>query len=111
MEICMKRYVTTLLVAMSFGGIANAAMDNKAAEEMMKRDGCTACHAIDKKVIGPAYKDVAMKYKDDKDALTRLTAKVKKGGSGVWVQTAMPPNFLVKDDDIKQLVTWILTLN
>jgi len=111
MEICMKRYVTTLLLAMSFGGIANAAMDNKAAEEMMKRDGCTACHAIDKKVIGPAYKDVAMKYKDDKDALTRLTAKVKKGGSGVWGQTAMPPNFLVKDDDIKQLVTWILTLN
>jgi cytochrome c len=107
----MNRYAMALLVALSFGGSAHAAMDNKAAEEMMKRDGCSACHSIEKKGIGPAYKDVAAKYKGDKEALARLSAKVKKGGSGVWGQTAMPPNYLVKDEDINQLVTWILTLN
>ena len=106
----MHRTATALLLVMSSIGNADAVLDNKAAEAMMKRDGCAACHAIEKTVIGPAYKDVANKYKGDKDALPRLSAKVKKGGSGVWGQTAMPPNVLVKDDDIKELVTWILTL-
>jgi cytochrome c len=98
--------VAGLLVA----GSASAAMDNKTAEDMMKRDGCAACHAIDKKLIGPAYQDVAAKYKGDAAALTKLSDKVKKGGVGVWGQIPMPPNAQVKDDDIKQLVTWILTL-
>jgi cytochrome c len=76
----------------------------------MKKDGCAACHAIDKKLIGPPYVDVGAKYKGDKDALAKLSEKVKKGGTGVWGSIPMPPNVTVSDADIKELVTWILTL-
>jgi cytochrome c len=89
---------------------AHAALDNASAQAMMQKDGCGACHSIDKKIVGPAYQDVAAKYKGDKDALTKLTDKVKKGGVGVWGQIPMPPNVQVSDADIKDLVTWILTL-
>jgi cytochrome c len=98
--------VSTLFVAQA----ADAALDNTSAQAMMKKDGCAACHAIDKKVIGPAYQDVAAKYKGDKDALAKLSDKVKKGGVGVWGQIPMPPNVQVADTDIKDLVSWILTL-
>ena len=98
--------VATLLAA----GTANAALDNAAAEAMMKKDGCAACHAIDKKLVGPAYVDVAAKYKGDKDAVAKLTKKVKEGGSGVWGQIPMPPNAATPTADVTDLVTWILTL-
>ncbi len=91
-------------------GNAHAALDNASAEAMMKKDGCAACHSVDKKVIGPAYVEVAAKYKGDKDALAKLSEKVKKGGVGVWGQIPMPPNVQVPDADIKELVTWILSL-
>ena len=77
---------------------------------MMQKDGCAACHAIDKKIVGPAYQDVAAKYKGDKDAPAKLAQKVKAGGSGVWGQVPMPPNPQASDDDVKALVSWILTL-
>ena len=76
----------------------------------MAKDGCSACHAVDKKILGPAYQDVAAKYKGDTGALAKLTQKVKTGGSGVWGQVPMPPNSQVPDDDVKALVSWILTL-
>ena len=76
----------------------------------MKKDGCAACHAIDKKIVGPAYQEVAAKYKGDKDAVAKLTKKVKEGGSGVWGAIPMPPNTTHAEADIKELVTWILTL-
>jgi len=91
-------------------GNAHAALDNASAEAMMKKDGCAACHGVDKKVIGPAYVEVAAKYRGDKDALAKLSDKVKKGGVGVWGQIPMPPNAQVPDADIKELVTWILSL-
>jgi cytochrome c len=91
-------------------GTAHAALDNAAAEAMMKKDGCAACHAIDKKIVGPAYVEVAAKYKSDKDAVAKLTKKVKEGGSGVWGQVPMPPNAATPTADITALVTWILTL-
>jgi cytochrome c len=106
----MHRPLSIFVAGLLFAGSASAAMDNKAAEDLMKRDGCAACHAIDRKVIGPAYQDVAAKYKTDKDALAKLSDKVKKGGVGVWGQSSMPPNAQVSDADIKQLVTWILSL-
>lgn len=71
--------------------------------------GCTACHAVDKKVIGPSYKDVAKKYKGDAKAPEMLAAKVVKGGQGVWGAIPMPPN-KVSDDESKKLVAWILAL-
>ena len=89
---------------------AGAVLDNAAAEAMMKKDNCSACHAIDKKLVGPAYVDVAAKYKGDKDAVAKLSKKVKEGGSGVWRPIPMPPNTTTSDADIKELVTWILSL-
>src|SRR5205809_1701145 len=106
----MKRHWIALAAGMSVAGGASAALDNTAAEAMMKKDGCVACHAIDKKVIGPAYQEVAAKYKGDKDAATKLVDKVKKGGVGVWGQIPMPPNAQVSDADVKELVAWMLTL-
>jgi cytochrome c len=83
-----------------------------AADEMAlaTKSACTACHAIDKKLVGPAYKDVAAKYKGNAKAQAMLEEKVKKGGVGVWGQVPMPPNGSVKDEDIKKLVAWILAL-
>ena len=106
----MKRHSTLFVASCFAAGAANAALDNKAAEEMMKKDGCAACHAIDKKVIGPSYQDVAAKYQGDKGAEAKLIEKVTKGGSGVWGTIPMPPNAQVKQEDIKALVQWILTL-
>jgi cytochrome c len=106
----MKRQCLVFAAGALLAGGANAALDNTSAEAMMKKDGCAACHTIDKKLVGPPYVEVAAKYKGDKDALTKLTDKVKKGGVGVWGQIPMPPNAQVSDADIKELVTWILTL-
>ncbi len=89
---------------------ATAPLDMKTAEAMMQKDGCAACHGIDKKIVGPAYQEVAAKYRGDKDALAKLSQKVKAGGSGVWGAVPMPPNAQVSEADIKALVSWILTL-
>ncbi|MEO8417202.1 MAG: c-type cytochrome [Methylophilaceae bacterium] len=87
------------------------AVDAKAAEALAQKNGCLACHTVANKVVGPAYKDVAAKYKGDKTAEAKLITKVKAGGSGVWGPIPMPPNSpQVKDADIKTIVQWILTL-
>jgi len=99
------RKITLLLAAAAV--MATPALAN---EELAKKNACTACHAIDKKLVGPAYKEVAKKYKGDAKAEAMLVEKVKKGGTGVWGQVPMPPNASVKDEDIKTLVKWILTL-
>jgi len=75
---------------------------------LAKKSNCMACHAVDKKVVGPSYQDVAKKYTAQKDAEAQLVAKVKGGGKGVWGEIPMPPNVTVKDDDIRTLVKWIL---
>lgn len=87
-----------------------APLNLTAGEALMQKDGCAACHAVDKKIVGPAYQDVAAKYKGDGSALAELTQKVKAGGAGVWGPIPMPPNAQVPDEDIKALVSWILTL-
>ena len=91
-----------------FGNGSGIARDSALADD--RKDGCGACHAVDKKIVGPAYTEVAAKYKGDAGALAKLTQKVKTGGAGVWGQVPMPPNAQVPDDDIKALVSWILTL-
>lgn len=107
----MKFVLVSFTAATLFAaGAAHAALDNAAAEAMMKKDGCAACHAIDKKLVGPSYVDVAAKYKSDKDAVAKLTKKVKEGGSGVWGPIPMPPNAATPTTEITELVTWILTL-
>jgi cytochrome c len=81
-----------------------------ANEELAKKHACTACHAVDKKVVGPAFKEVAAKYKGNAKAEAMLIDKVKKGGVGVWGQVPMPPNSTVSDKDIQTLVKWVLSL-
>jgi cytochrome c len=97
-------------LALFSAGAAHAALDNTQAEALMKKDGCAACHSIDKKIVGPAYVDVAAKYKGDKNAQAMLAKKVKEGGVGAWGQIPMPPNSAVPQADIDNLVSWILTL-
>lgn len=77
-----------------------------ANKDLAAKSGCLTCHAVDKKLIGPAFKDIANKYKASDEAM--LIAKVKAGGKGVWGPIPMPPNAAVKDEDIKTLVNWIL---
>ena len=92
--------------------LAVAAAPAFAADELAlaQKSGCTACHAVDKKIVGPAYKEVAAKYKGDKGASAKLEAKVKAGGQGVWGEVPMPPNSHVSDADIKKLVAWVLSI-
>ena len=99
----------TFLVAALAAGLL-AVPVAQADEAMAKKYNCTACHQLDKKVVGPAYKDVAKKYKGQADAAAKLAEKVKKGGSGVWGPVPMPPNPAVPDADIQKLVAWILAM-
>jgi cytochrome c5 len=88
----------------------SAPLDMASATALMQKDGCAACHGVDKKIVGPAYQDVAAKYRGDKDAAAKLAQRVKAGGSGVWGAVPMPANAQVPDADIKALVSWILAL-
>lgn len=103
----------TLYTALVAGAFAAALAAPASAEDQLplaQKSGCTACHSVDKKIVGPAYKDVAAKYRGDKGAEARLVKKVEQGGSGVWGQIPMPPNTQVKPEDVKKLVEWILSL-
>jgi len=82
----------------------------QANQDLAKSSGCLACHTVDKKLVGPAYKDIAAKYKDDSGAAASLAEKVRKGTKGTWGPIPMPPNATVSDANIKSLVEWILTL-
>lgn len=100
----MKVFVAAAVAA----GLLSAA-PAFASEDLAKAKNCLACHAVDKKLVGPAYKEVAAKYAGQKDAAATLAAKVQKGGVGVWGQVPMPPNPQVNADEAKKLVDWILS--
>ena len=93
-------FLSAMLATASAPALANLALATK--------HSCTACHAVDKKLVGPSYKDVAKKYAGNAKAEAMLAEKVKKGGVGVWGQVPMPPNANVKDADVQTLVKWIL---
>jgi len=101
----MKR-ISTLTLAVALGCASGAAL---ASADLAKAKNCTACHAVDKKLIGPAYKDVAKIYANDKDGLAKLTKKVREGGVGVWGQIPMPANPQVTADEASTLVKWVLS--
>ncbi|WP_374326157.1 c-type cytochrome [Azonexus sp.] len=101
----MKAAYIAMMVA---AGVVMAGQAN-ADEALAKAKGCMACHAVDKKLVGPSYKDVAAKYKADKGAVATLAAKVIAGGKGNWGAVPMPPN-KVTEDEAKKLVTWVLSL-
>ena len=101
----MKRLAFAALAALSI--VAAPAL---ASEDLAKKHACTACHAVDKKLVGPGYKEVASKYRGDAKAEAMLIDKVKKGSVGTWGQVPMPPNAAVPDADVKTLVKWVLSL-
>lgn len=100
----MKR---ALFIMAAMAAISAPAM---ADEALAKSKNCMACHAVDKKLVGPAYKDVAKKYAGDAKAADMLAAKIIKGGSGVWGAIPMPANTQVNEADAKKLAAWVLSL-
>ena len=102
----MTQHLALLAAALAL--VATPALANP--EAAMNKAGCMACHAKDKKLVGPAFKDIAAKYKGQGDAVAKLSDKVRKGGSGVWGPIPMSPNPVEKisDGDLKDVVSWIL---
>jgi cytochrome c len=80
-----------------------------ANEALAKNKACLACHQVDRKIVGPAFKDIASKYKGNKNAAAQLAAKIQSGGKGVWGPLPMPPQN-VTEDEAKKLATWVLSL-
>lgn len=97
----MKSLIVLTLALAAGPVLANA--------DLAQKKNCMACHAVDKKLVGPSYKDVAAKYAGQKDAVDKLTQKVMKGGSGVWGPVPMPANTQVSAAEAKQLVDWVLS--
>ena len=100
----MKSLSMALFVLVAAGLAGQAA----ASPELAKSKNCMGCHAVERKMVGPAYKDVAAKYKGDKSAEAKLVEKVQKGGVGAWGQVPMPPNPQVNAAEAKTLVAWVL---
>lgn len=102
----MKTLILTTVSAavLSMTGVASA------DQALAQKNACLSCHGVDKKIVGPAFKDVAKKYAGNAGAAADLVAKVKAGSKGVWGQVPMPPNPQVKDDDAKKIVAWVLSL-
>jgi cytochrome c len=98
-----------LLAPLFVASIATVALPALANQELAQKKNCMACHAVDKKLVGPAYKEVAAKYAGQKDAVDKLAQKVMKGGVGVWGAVPMPANPQVTEAEAKQLVQWVLS--
>lgn len=95
-------FICTLLSASAATAVADQALATS--------KNCMVCHAVDKKLVGPAYKDVASKYAGQPDAAEMLATKIVKGGSGVWGSIPMPPNGNVSDAEAAKLASWILSI-
>ena len=105
----MKLAINALAAVLACGILSQSAL---ASEEIAKKSGCTVCHATDKKLVGPSFKQVADKYRGDAGAPAQLADKVRKGGKGVWGPIPMLPNDAAKisDADLSALLAWILKL-
>jgi cytochrome c len=103
----MKKSIITVALALTGLFFSQLAFADAA---LATSKNCMACHAVDKKLLGPSYKDVAAKYAGQKDAVDKLALKIIKGGSGVWGAIPMPANAQVNEAEAKKLATWILTV-
>jgi cytochrome c len=103
----MKALLIAPLLAL---GLAVSSTSAWSTESLAKAKNCMACHATDKKLVGPAYKDVAAKYVGQKDAVEKLAVKIAKGSTGVWGAVPMPANPQVSDAEAKALATWVMTV-
>lgn len=101
----MKRTLVAIAAVTTFLAVSTPVMADMA---MATAKNCMACHAVEKKLVGPSYKDIATKYAGQADAVDKLAGKVLKGGSGAWGPVPMPANAQVNDADAKKLVAWIL---
>jgi cytochrome c len=99
----------TLISLFGAAMLLGSSMSAQASAELVKAKNCMACHAVEKKLIGPSYKDVAAKYSTDKDAVVKLTKKVREGGVGAWGQIPMPANPQVSAEEAGTIVKWILS--
>jgi cytochrome c len=99
-----------IVIIAAAAAVAVLSAPARADEALAKKHNCLACHQVDKKLVGPGYKEIAKKYKGQSGAAALLAGKVKKGGSGAWGAVPMPPNPAVPDADVKKLVDWILKL-
>lgn len=99
----MKRALMALTAATLVAGPALA------DQALATSKNCMACHAVDKKLVGPSYKEVSAKYAGQKDAVDKLAVKIIKGGSGVWGPVPMPANAQVNEADAKKLAAWVMT--
>ena len=102
----MKRHLACIAASVIALAVSTPAMADMA---LATAKNCTACHAVEKKVVGPAYKDVAAKYAGQADAVTKLASKIVKGGGGVWGPVPMPANAQVSAEEATKLATWIMT--
>lgn len=98
------------LAAFATLSVSSFAVDKGVAMAMAQKSGCLACHALDKKLVGPAWNEVGKKYAGNAAAAAQLAVKIKKGSNGIWGPIPMPPNATVKDADIKTMVEFVLTL-
>ena len=103
----MKR---ALFAQLTMIAAVTAAAPAFADQALATAKNCMACHAVDKKLVGPAYKEVAAKYASDKSAVDKLAVKILKGGSGVWGAVHMPANAQVNEAEAKKLAAWVLTV-
>jgi cytochrome c len=99
-----------LIPAVMVAVTAAPAAANEVALQLAQKNNCAACHAVDKKLVGPSWQDIGKKYAGDATAEAKLIAKAKKGGVGVWGQIPMPANVTVKDADLKVIVQYVLSL-
>lgn len=101
------RFIATT-VSLAALALSGAAMSQDAAK-LAQEKACLACHSVDKKLVGPSYKDIAAKYKADKNAEANLAKKIRAGGSGVWGQVPMPPNAGVSEKEAAILAKWVMS--
>ncbi|MGJ7552756.1 c-type cytochrome [Variovorax sp. RB2P76] len=102
----MKRVLLSAALGLGLAALAAPALADLA---LATSKNCMSCHAVERKVLGPSFKDVAAKYKDDKGAVDALASKIMKGGSGVWGPVPMPANNQVSEADAKKLAAWVLS--
>ena len=100
--------IAAVAVMLTNQAFAAGKVDMAAGQALAQKSGCMACHSVDKKIVGPGFKEVAAKYKGNKKAEEMLIAKVTKGGSGAWGTVPMPANPKVAPADMKTLVQWVL---
>jgi len=104
----MKMLIAAATTIASASALPAHAVDAAAAKALASKSACMACHAVDRKLVGPAFKDVAAKHKGQADAPEKVAARIKSGGSGMYGPVPMPPQPGLKDDELRLLAAWVL---